>query len=82
MKNTQLLIRLKNTKNFFSEIKSEIKRLNNGKEFYYEKDYARIEINANDDLPLNGTLKIPTLTIIIRCILQKGEKLYPQIYLS
>ena len=69
-------------KEIFSEIKSEIKRLNNGKELYYEKDYARIGINANDDLPLNGTLKFPTLTIIIRCILQKGEKLYPQIYLS
>ena len=57
----------------FSEIKSEIEMLNNGKELYYEKDYAKIGINTNDDLPLNATLKFPTLTIIIRCILQKGE---------
>ena len=57
----------------FSEIKSETEMLNNGKELYYEKDYAKIGINTNDDLPLNATLKFLTLTIIIRCILQKGE---------
>ena len=39
-------------------------------------------INTNDDLPFNTASKFPTLTIIVRCILQKGEKLYPQIYLS
>ena len=45
-------------------------------------NYARIRINTDDDLPLNKQLKFPSLTIIIRCILQKGEKLYPQIYLD
>ena len=39
-------------------------------------------ILTDDDLPLNKQLKFPTLTIIIRCVLQKGEKLYPQIYLD
>ena len=57
----------------FSEIRSEIEMLNSGKELYYEKDYARI--NNNDDLPLNAALKFPTLTIIIRCILQKDKNL-------
>ena len=55
----------------FSEIRSEIERLNSGKELYYGKDYAKIGINPNDNLPLNATLKFPTLTIVIRCILQK-----------
>ena len=66
----------------FSGIISEIKTLNRGKELFYEKNYARIGINTDDDLPLNKQLKFPTLTIIIRCVLQKGEKLYPQIYLD
>ena len=61
----------------FSGIKSEIKTLNGGKELFYEKNYARIEINTDDDLPLNKPRKFPTLTIIIRCVLQKDEKLYP-----
>ena len=50
--------------------------------FFFEKNYARIGINTDDDLPLNKKLTFPTLTIIIRCVLQKNEKWYPQIYLD
>ena len=49
---------------------------------FYWKNYAKIAINTKDDLPLNKPLKFPTLTIIIKCVLQNGEKLYPQIYLD
>ena len=63
-------------------IKSEIETLNGGKELFYKKNYAKIGINTDDDLPLNKPLKFPTLTIIIRCVLQEGEKLYPEIYLE
>ena len=66
----------------FSGIKSEIETLNSGKELFHEKNYAKIGVKTEDNLPLNKPLKFPTLTIIIRCILQKGEKLYPQIYLD
>ena len=52
------------------------------KNLFYEENYARIGVNTDDDLPLNNPLKSPTLTIIIRCVLQKDEKLYPQIYLD
>ena len=64
----------------FPGIRSEIKTISGGKELFYEKNYARI--NADDDLPLNKSLKFPTLTMIIRCVFQKGTKLYPQIYLD
>ena len=66
----------------FSGIISEIKTLNGGKELFYEKNYARIGVNTDDDLPLIKPLKFPTVTIIIRCVLQKGEKLDLQIYLD
>ena len=66
----------------WSEIKSEIKKLNGRKDLFYEKYYARIGINTDDDLPLNKQLKFPTLAVIIRCVLQKDKKLYPQIYLD
>ena len=65
-------------KEVFSGIRSEIKTLNNRNELFYENIYARIGVNTNDDLSLNKPLKHPTLTIIIRCVFQKGEKLYPQ----
>ena len=66
----------------FSGIKDEIETINGGKELFYEKNYARIGVNTDNDIPLNNSLKFPTLTIIIRCIFQEGEKLYPQIYLD
>ena len=66
----------------FSEILSEIKTINDGKELFYEKKYARIGVDADDDLPLNVSLKFPTLTIIIRYVFQEGKKLYLQIYLD
>ena len=66
----------------FPEILSEIKTINGGKELFYEKKYARIGVDADDDLSLNVSLKFPTLTIIIRYVFQEGKKLYLQIYLD
>ena len=65
----------------WSRIRLEIKTINGGEELFYEKNYS-IGIDTDDDFPLNKPLKFPTLTIIIRYILQEGEKLYPQIYLD
>ena len=66
----------------FSGMKKEIETINSRKKLIYEKNYARIGVNTDDDVPLNKPLKFPTLTIIIRCVFQEGEKLYPQIYLD
>ena len=52
------------------------------KNWFFKKNYARIGVNTDDNLRLNEPINFPTLTIIIRCILQKGEKLHPQIYLD
>ena len=65
-----------------SGIRSKIKTINGGEELLYEKNYARIGVDTDGDLPLNKPLKFPTLTIIIRCVFQEGGKLYPQIYLD
>ena len=65
----------------WSEIRSEIRTINGGKELFYEKNYSKIGINPDDDLPLNKPRKLPTLTIIIRCTFQEREKMYLQIYL-
>ena len=66
----------------FSGIKSEIKTINGEEELFYEKNYARIGVNTDNNIPLNKKLKFPTLTIIIRCVFQESGKLYPQIYLD
>ena len=61
---------------FFLELDQKFKQLK------VEKNYGRIGVNTDNDLPLNKQLKFPTLTIIIRCVFQEGEKLYPEIYLD
>ena len=58
-----------------------LEMINGGKTLIYEKNYAKIGVNTDDDVPLNKQLKFPTLTII-RCIFQKGKELDLQLYLD
>ena len=70
-------------KKFFLKLNQKLKRLIVEKNYFTKKkNYARIGVSTDDDLPLNKRLRFPTLTIIIRCVFQKGEKLYLQIYLD
>ena len=56
----------------FSGILSEIKTIN-----YW---WRRTRVNTDDEIPLKKPVKFPTLIIIIRCVIQNGETLSPQIY--
>ena len=49
---------------------------------YYETHYAKAGVNTDDYIPLNKKLKFPSLSIIIRCVFQNGNKLLPQVYLD
>ena len=67
---------------FFLEFYQKLKTINGGKEIFYEKKYAKIGVNTDDDLPLNKQLKFRTLTITITFVFQNVKKLYPKIYLN
>ena len=45
------------------------------------KDYNKIKSNSDDDLPLNKTLKLHMLTIIVRSAYEDGKH-YPQVFLD
>ena len=64
----------------FWGIKSEIETINVGEKMYYEKHYAKAGVKTDDNIPLNK--KFPSLTIIIRCVFQNGNKLQPQVNLE
>ena len=67
----------------FSGIKSKIEIINGGEEMYYENHFAKAGVNTDDDdIPLSKKIKFPSLTIIIRCVFQNGNKLQPQVYLD
>ena len=84
-KNGEKYLTLDSTEKYeevFSEIGSEIKTINGGKELFFEKNYARIGVNTDDDIPLNKRLQFPTLIVFIGCVFEESGKLYPQIYLD
>ena len=58
----------------WSEIKDQIKKINNNQVCEYGKDYMKIKFSSYDDLPLNTVLKFCILTIIIRNIFEKDGK--------
>ena len=66
----------------WSEIGSEIERINGGEKFFYEKNYCKIGIIAKGDLPLGKSVKFLNLIVNINLVLQANNKLYPQIYLD
>ena len=84
-KNDEKYLILDSTKEYervWSEIRSEIKRIDGGKKVFFEKKYRKIGIITEDDLPLKESLKYLALIININLILQADNKLYPQIYLD
>ena len=40
----------------------------------------KIKFNSNDELPLNKTIKIPSITIAVRVIFYENNKYYPQVF--
>ena len=62
--------------NVWNGIKNKIKEVSSGK-CDYEKDYMKIKLNFDDDLPL----KFHLMTITIRFVFEDG-KLYPHIFLD
>ena len=66
----------------WDEIKYHIQTINAGKSGEYENVYTKIKFNSDDDLPLNETLKLHNLTIIVRSVFEEGGKYYPQVFLD
>ena len=65
----------------FNRITDKIKEISND-DCDYKKDYMKIEFNSDDDLLLNKPLKFHNMTITIRSVFKKDDKLYPQVFLD
>ena len=44
--------------------------------------YIRLKFNPDLDLPLDKLIKFHTLTVIVACVIRKGNKFYPEIYVD
>ena len=65
----------------WNKIKYLIKLINSSKEGEYGKDFMKIKLDSDDNLPLNKIFKIRNMTIVIRSVFQEGVKYYPQVFL-
>ena len=63
-------------------IKNQIKKISNDSVVEYDKDYAKIKFDSDDNLPLNKVLKFNAVIIIIRSVFEKDGKYYPQNFLD
>ena len=70
---------LKKCNDFWSGIKDKIEAISSG-ESDYEKDFMKIKLNSDDDLPLNKPLKFRMMTINIRSVFEEDGKLYPHVF--
>ena len=46
------------------------------------KEYNKLRFSSNVDLPLNKLIEFRMLTIVIKCVIEKDNKHYPEIYLD
>ena len=48
----------------------------------YDKKYMKIKLNSDNELPLNKTIEIPTMAIVVRAGFHENNKYYPQVCLD
>ena len=76
-KNKEILIKYTE---LWEKIKNLIKKINSNKTSEYEKDFMKIKFNSADNLPLNKTLKLYNMAIVIRSVFEEDGKYYYQFF--
>ena len=73
--------KLKRYGELWSKIRDLIRSINKNSNDY-DKKYMKIKFNSNDELPLNKTIEIPSMTIVVRTIFLKKNKYYAEVFLD
>ena len=60
-------------------IKNSVEKLSN-KSGEYGKDLMKIRFDSDDSLPLNRTLKLHNMTIVVRSVFEEDGKYYPKAF--
>ena len=47
-----------------------------------KKDFMKIRFESDDNLPLNKTLKLHMLTVIVKSVFEEDGKYYQQLFLG
>ena len=68
--------KIKKYEELWSKIRDLIRSITNGEK------YLKVKFNSDGELPLNKTIEIPTITIVVRAIFLENDKYYPQVSLD
>ena len=79
--NNECKEKIKKYEELWSTIKDLIRLINKNSDDYDEK-YLKIIFNSDDKLPVNKTVEIPTMTIVVRVVFHENNKYYPQVFLD
>ena len=72
---------MKNCEVLRSKIGDLIRSITKNSDNYDEK-YIKIKFNSGDELPLNKTIEIPSMIIVVRAVFHEKNKYYPQFFLD
>ena len=73
--------KIKKYEELWSKIRDLIRSITKNSNDYDEK-YMKIKFNLDDKLPLNKTIPIPSLIIVVRAVFHKSNKYYLQVFLD
>ena len=73
---------LKEYNELWDGIKNKIETISSDKTSKYDNNFMKIKFNSGDNVPLNKTLKLHNVIIVIRSAFEKHGKFYPQVYLD
>ena len=72
---------IKKYEELWSKIRDLIKLIIKNSDHYDEK-YMKIKFDSDDDLPLNKTIEIPGMIIVVRAVFHENNKFYLQVFLD
>ena len=61
----------------WNKIRDSIRSITENLDHYDEKN-MEIKLNSDDELPLNKTIEIPSMIIVVRAIFHENNKYYSQ----
>ena len=73
--------KIKKYEELWSKIRHLIRsRTKNSEDF--DENYMKIKFNSDDELPLNKTIEIPIMIIVVRDSFHENKKYYSQVFLD
>ena len=75
--------KIKRYEELWIKIRDSIRSITkNSDDYDYDEKYIKIKFDSDDELPLNKTIEIPTVTTVVRAIVLENGKYYLQICLD